>query len=378
MGAQMEYLGYKAGIFLGVAEAAEGDWPNAENTFEGLELFFAIVFFFELALRISADRRFLCSMANWLDVIVVITSILGIFGMTLAVNLTFARLLRVAKLVRILRVVRTMKMFWSLRVLVQTISGSIGALGWSMVLLGLIQTIAALFLSQLLLEVVNDESRDMDIRMHCYQYFGSSLRAWLTMFEITMAPGAWAKIGRPIMEKVNGGYGFFFVAYVAGVTFAVIRVITAVFLRETLQVANNDSELAIADKLSQKSKYKEEVKNLFAEVDTSGDGQVSIREFEEIMQNPRMKTWLSVIGLEVNEVDGLFHLLDNGDGCITFEEFLGGVARVKGGARSVDVMTLLYENQKLNNRILELRDDVRIVSAHMQSWEENGAPGPRY
>merc|ERR1719359_422433 len=113
------------------------------------------------------------------------------------------------------------------------------------------------------------------------------------MFEITFAPGAWAKVARPIIEEVNGFYALFFVGYVSGVTFAIIRVITAVFLRETLQVASHDSEIQISDKLSQKSKYKEDVKQLFQAADKTGDGRVSHEEFEDILNNPRVQTWLS-------------------------------------------------------------------------------------
>lgn len=374
MGAQMEYKGYKAAITLGLAEGDASDWPDAQSTFDALELVFTVVFLFELLIRLVADPKFLCEILNWLDVVVVLTSVLGLFGLTLPVNLTFARLLRIAKLVRILRVVRTMNLFQSLRVLVKTISGSIGALGWSMVLLGLIQIIGALFLSQVLHDVIENESRDMETRMHVYTYYGSALRAWLTMFEITFAPGAWAKVGRPLMEEVHGAYSLFFVAYVAGVTFAIIRVITAVFLRETLQVASNDSELAIASKLTQKNKYKKEVQQLFTAADKSGDGHVSLPEFEQILENPNVKTWLSVLELEVHEVDGLFHLLDNGDGYITFEEFLAGVVRLKGAARSVDVMTMLYENQKMTTRILQLQEDILNIRNRLQYWEDNGTP----
>lgn len=313
-----------------------------------------------------ADWKFLCEIVNWLDVIVVVSSIMGLFGLSLPVNLTFARLIRIAKLVRILRIVRTMNLFRSLRILTKTIVSSIGALGWSMVLLGVIQVIGALFLSQILSDVIFDESRSMETRMHVYTYYGSALRAWLTMFEITFAPGAWAKVGRPLIEDVHEAYSLYFIGYVAGVTFAIIRVITAVFLRETLQVASQDSEMMIAEKLAQKNKYKEEVRELFMAADKSGDGNVNHSEFQAIMENPQVKTWLSVLELEVHEVDGLFHLLDNGDGSISFEEFIGGVVRLKGAARSVDVMTMLYENQKLNTNILEVRDEVEAVQRHLR------------
>ena len=39
----------------------------------------------------------------------------------------------------------------------------------------------------------------------------------------------------------------FYVTYITFVVFAVIRVITAIFLRETLEAANNDAELMVQE-----------------------------------------------------------------------------------------------------------------------------------
>jgi hypothetical protein len=105
------------------------------------------------------------------------------------------------------------------------------------------------------------------------------------------------------------------------------------------------------------------------QVDQSGDGHVTHEEFRQIMQDPAVKTWLSVIGLDVHEVDGLFAMLDNGDGLVSFDEFVGGIARLKGGAKSVDVMTMLYENQKLSNRLMELAATQNNMWILLQSWQ---------
>jgi hypothetical protein len=253
--ANLQYQGYRNALVLGLRDDESSHWANAQSAFDSIEVFFAVVFLIELLIRLAGDKMFLRNITNWLDVIVVLSSLVSLFGMSGGANLTFARLLRVAKLVRVLRIARTMKMFWSLRVLVKTITSSMGILTWSMVLLTLIQMISSLFMCQVLNDVINDESVEMETRMHVYKFYGSSFRAWLTMFEITFAPGAWAKAGRPIIENVHEAWALFFVGYVATVSFAIIRVITAVFLRETLQVANADSELAIADKITQKNKF---------------------------------------------------------------------------------------------------------------------------
>merc|ERR1719421_418096 len=75
-------------------------------------------------------------------------------------NMTFIRLIRVLKLVRVLRIVRVLKFFYQLRVLFTAIRSSLGALGWSMVLLGVIELIAAIFITQSLQPYLRDEAVD--------------------------------------------------------------------------------------------------------------------------------------------------------------------------------------------------------------------------
>merc|ERR1719171_2667900 len=106
------------------------------------------------------------------------------------------------------------------------------------------------------------------------------------MFEITIAPGAWSSIARPLIEEVSPAWSIFFVGYVSVVTFAIIRVITAVFLRETLQVATNDNDLMIAERILQKNKYMENVKALWEDADLSGDGTISEEEFSRFLEDP--------------------------------------------------------------------------------------------
>eukprot|EP00746_Dinoflagellata_sp_MGD_P010847 gnl/MRDRNA2_/MRDRNA2_122547_c0_seq1.p1 gnl/MRDRNA2_/MRDRNA2_122547_c0~~gnl/MRDRNA2_/MRDRNA2_122547_c0_seq1.p1 ORF type:complete len:682 (-),score=145.22 gnl/MRDRNA2_/MRDRNA2_122547_c0_seq1:33-2021(-) len=353
MGIQLEMKGERTSLLLqGRTQEAE-EYDDKRETFSNFEGFFTVVFTLELFLRLYVFRcRFFRESMNLIDVVVVTTSVLDLFGGGSEVNLTAARLIRMARIVRVLRVMRIANLVRSLRILVKTISSSVGALGWSMVLLAVIETIAALFLCQVLGDYITDESKPAATRKLLYRYFGDTSRSLLTMFEITL--GGWSKVGRPIIEEVHPAFCVFFVFYVAGVSFAVMKVITAVFLRETLQVANNDDEMMIAEKMRQKNKYMEKIKQLFQQADSSGDGNVTWEEFSGILDDPKIKTWLAVLELEVQEVAGLFHLIDNGDGAISFDEFMSGLVRLKGSAKSVDVVTLLYENQKILRTIKDL------------------------
>ena len=62
-----------------------------------------------------------------------------------------------------------------------------------------------------------------------------------------------------VISKVSEGFIVFFVLYVTIVVFAVIRVIGAVFLKDTLDAAQNDAEQLVMDKIALKEKYVEKL-----------------------------------------------------------------------------------------------------------------------
>lgn len=273
-------------------------------------------------------------------------------------NVTFIRLLRVVKLVRVLRVVRVMRVFHQLRVLVTSIASSMGALFWSMVLLFVIELIAAIFMAQVLTLYMENEENDLAIRSECFRYFGTWARAMVTVFEMTLAPPTWSKIGRLLIFEVHGAFIIFFALYLSGVSFAVIRVITAIFLKETLEAAKNDKAIVFEEKMRQKKKYIGKLREVFTKVDADGSGQLSLVEFQEVIQDDEVRQVLADLELDVHEVQGLFALLDTGDGTISFDEFISGVMRLRGSAKSVDLMTLLFENKKILDRLSELHSEV--------------------
>merc|ERR1719197_600483 len=109
------------------------------------------------------------------------------------------------------------------------------------------------------------------------------------------------------------------------------------------------------------------LREIFKEADHDHEGCIRLEDFHALLEEPRVKTWLSVLELEVNEITGLFELLDDGDGRISFEEFLSGVLRLRGGAKSVDLVTLLYENKKIVGHLNELKEVMEHPHARPES-----------
>eukprot|EP00439_Symbiodinium_sp_Y106_P036829 s1369_g4.t1 len=161
-----------------------------------------------------------------------------------------------------------------------------------------------------------------------------------TLYEITFAGKLGQERFRAIQltlayKPVSHAYVIFFVLYITVIAFAVIRVISAVFLKDTLDAAQNDAEHMVVDRLRKKAEYVEKLEIIFRAIDDSGDG-LGRRQCRRWLQVLRIAAYFQTLDLDVHEGAALFHLLDNGDGEVTLEEFIDGIMRCKGPARAID------------------------------------------
>jgi len=70
----------------------------------------------------------------------------------------------------------------------------------------------------------------------------------------------------------------------------------------------------------------------------------------------------------VYEVGQLFQLLDKaGDGMVTFEEFSNGIMRLRGGAKSIDLISVLCQNAEMCNAIQALAKTVHRLGSGQES-----------
>jgi len=374
---QLDWAGYKLNLAhpqLGTSQDPDG-WPGADLAFDFMEYLFCAIFLFELILRLWYFRcTFFLDKLNILDGSVVLVTSLDTFiisnlGSGGGANLGFIRIIRYCKLVRTLRFVRAMQLCSPLRVLIRTILSSFGSLFWSMVILFAFQLMSSLFLCQTLQGFIADDTMDSETRIWLNRHYGSATKALWTMTEITFS-GGWPGFTRKVIENCSPLYAIPFFIYIAGVVFAVIRIITALFLKDTLAVAANDQEMMMQQKAKDKEKFARKLREVFEEADESGDGTVCWEEFQGMLNNPKAKASLSAMELESHEVESLFQLLDDGDGTVSFDEFLKGVVRLKGQARSQDVLAILHDSRKVLNHVMSMEKKLQMLDLIEEELDE--------
>merc|ERR1712008_114162 len=99
--------------------------------------------------------------------------------------------------------------------------------------------------------------------------------------------------------------------------------------------------------------HEKKMSKLFHHADRDGNGSLCRGEFDKIMDDAIVRKWLSSMGLEVDDVDIVFETLNGGDGKVTAHELVAGAGRLKGNARSIDLLTFITEYRHDRSMIME-------------------------
>lgn len=371
MGFELQFSGSKTGVDLGVFQETLIPlewWSTFQGIFAAGDICFTVIFSIDVIVRIVVLRlKFWRSCMNYIDVIVTLASLLEmVISNWTAVNPVLFRILRIGKLARALRVVTMSNTLASLELLTKCLQSSIDMLFWSFCLLTGIQCVAGMVVSALSREFIEDESRDLQVREEVFRYYGTFTRTFLSMFEILFAN--WGPPCRVVVENISEWFSLFFLLYRCVLGFAVLNVVNAVFVQQTMKTASSDEELAFKQKERDMAMYTRKVKKLFETMDDTGDGCLNLEEFQKLAQSPKLKFWMSQLELEYHDLMSLFEFLDNGDGQITPTEFIEGASRLRGSAKAVDIWRLETKLEVLLGEVLhrvtdndDVEDSVGIV-----------------
>jgi len=358
MAFELQIHGSMAGYEIGVFDAPllpTDTWKTWETFLLTGDMFFAGFFALDVVVRVLVlGPTFWKQWMNYIDVIVSVISLVELSATfyTLPLNPILFRLLRMGKLTRAIRVVSMTSVLASLQLLIKCLAASRDMLFWSFCLLSFVQCVAGMVVSTLCWEYLRDEHFDAQLREDVFRYYGTFSRTFLSMFEILFAN--WSPPCRVLVEHVSEWFSIFFLLYRCVLGFAVLNVVNAVFVQQTMRTASSDEDLAFKQKEKDIAMYHRKVKKLFATMDSSGDGAINFDEFSKLVKSPKLRFWMSQLELEYHDLLSLFEFLDNGDGQITLSEFIDGASRLRGHAKAIDVWRMETKVEVLFEEVLHI------------------------
>jgi len=228
---------------------------------------------------------------------------------------------------------------------------------WSMLLILVVNCIGGMIISILVLGYMQNSSVSLESRRDVFMYYGTFSRTLVTMFEVLFAN--WSPACRVLTENVSEWFGLFFVVYRCLVGFAVLNVVRAVFIQQTMKIAHQDDVVMMDVKENARKSYGKKLKVLFQELDDSNDGTINWDEFQSLLDDPQLRTFMSALDIELHDLQELWEMLDDGDGQITQQEFISGATRMKGPAKGIDMVSLLQKTTKLEQTVEGLCRDMQ-------------------
>jgi voltage-gated sodium channel len=342
---------------------------------------FAVWFTVELVIRIAAEQKsfFMGEDQQWnlFDCGLVVSSVAELVASDVFANLSFLRILRVFRLVRVVRVVRTVKPLKSLRTMVFALLHSFFSLLWAFLMIGIIMFVFGIIFDNAvsgyfdLFDGTNTED-EVAKAEELHMYFGSLWETTISLWSAISGGNDWMSYGEPLRE-IGGSdiYFIIFAFYIGFCTVGMLNVVTGIFVDSAVCTRTEDEVVECF--IDDQKRTLEEVKRIFKEADMDGSGTLSCAELSKHLQHPWVKAYFSGLDIDPSDAVIIFALIDkDGTDSVSIDEFVDGTMKLKGNAKSIDVLSMMFDNIRFSMRFNTL---CSYVEDELKSVKEAVAPG---
>ncbi|CAE7471597.1 NaCP60E [Symbiodinium natans] len=307
---------------------------------------------------------------------------------------------RALRLLRIVRVIQQMPMFREVWLLLRGLTSSMRTLIWTVAVIFVLTYIFAILgcwmisdqMKALKSDVVDQELYEATYNM--VKGIGPLMQLLIQFLTLD----SWNSKMERIMLYAPWCLAYFYM-YIAVAVFVLMNLVTAIIVENAMSASRMDedqrlkqrhgcsgcnlksfdgtcvqaAELLVSLQDSQEHRMEEvkrkelkelehlghERRQLFYLMDADGDGTLDWEEFENAFHDEEMSRKWRLLDFQPDECKELFDLLDDGDGGIETKEFFHGLARMKGGAQSRDLMRVAQRVDRLGKDLSCLFDIVQ-------------------
>merc|ERR1712137_11009 len=126
-----------------------------------------------------------------------------------------------------------------------------------------------------------------------------------------------------------------------------MNTMTSLFVEGIMSSSELDDRMVIDLQLEQKQKYIEKLRKFYDEIDNDGSGEISYHELCANLHNPTWYAFAASLEIDASDAKQFFHLLSNeGNHPVDIDTFVVGCIKLKGHAKSMDLVSLAYAHQR--------------------------------
>jgi len=325
-----------------------------------VELAFVLFYTGELILKLTVHRwYYFCNQDMGWNIFDAILVGLSIFDQLISAivgtgngggDFTFMRTLRILKMARVLRGLRVVRFFDELRIMLNSLIGSVSSLFWSIVMLMITFYIFALLFVQGVANLLNEERQQAvdDFYHGLMEEFGSVQLAILSLYKASTGGDDWSKFYNAL-EPTGWVYSFLFVFFIAFTQIAVLNILTAIFVQRAMKLAEPDKESLALEVRHEDIADFEVIRRILKETDTDDSGMLSAKEFSNNIRIGKLGAQLTVLGLNIKYPLQFFEMIASGfdDEEIEIDAFVQRCMTMRGHASCIDVSLMDLRLEKM-------------------------------
>eukprot|EP00930_Biecheleria_cincta_P015912 TRINITY_DN13115_c0_g1_i1.p1 TRINITY_DN13115_c0_g1~~TRINITY_DN13115_c0_g1_i1.p1 ORF type:complete len:633 (+),score=91.55 TRINITY_DN13115_c0_g1_i1:44-1900(+) len=326
-----------------------------EATFSKVNLTFVVWFCLEISIRLAAERRAFFTGPDWawniFDFVIVFLELLDTMFEILPSGLFFLRVARVGRVIRVVRLVKQHHTLQKLRTMMMATIRSFTHLMWAFVLIGMAVYIVSIFLGSAIVSFLGSvdvaDTAQINGAMDMETHFGTLWTLMVAMFASISGGNDWMTYGNFIRRLQYGDLWFAgFVFYVSFLSLGLLNVVTGIFCDSAAQCRTDDE--MVTHYIDNTNQMIDELTRIFGSVEREEEDYITKRELKQLLTDNWVQAYFAGIEIDPREPTIMFTLMD-GDrsGKLHLSEFIKGILKMKGSAKSLDLLTLMYDHAHL-------------------------------
>jgi len=245
------------------------------------------------------------------------------------------RFVSMVRVLRVFNVLDHLDFTAELHLLLASMHGSMYSLLWSALFMLIPMFIISMIMTQVVADFRINSGTDFHEMDNLMFYYGTLDKSMFALFWSISGGLSWSEAMIPL---VNHGFVWptaLFVMYVASMVFAVLNVLTGVFVNSATSAASSEKEKRVLSTLEK----------IFDDIDNDKSGCLNLEEFMKLMDHKDIGVCLQSLDIPPSHANHLFQMIDaDGSGTVEIHEFLSGCDRLQGTLKALDFATFKVDN----------------------------------